>query len=330
MKPIFKLMLIIVVFVVAGCSSPTVTTDNYVAVTSLSPLTSITEAIAGSKIEVIGLIPEGENSHEFEPAPSLVTILEKADVIILNGFNLETHVIELAKTSKKETTEIVLLADIHIPESNYKFDFSFPKENGNPNPHTWTDPMLGLIFAEEITKRFSALDPDNSSYYQSNYESFKARIMDLDQLIKESVSSIPPNNRKLLTYHDSFPYFAERYGLEIIGAIQPSDFSEPTPREVIDLIKQINNHNVPAIFGSEVFPSPILSQLAKESNAEYIDELRDDDLPGEAGDPAHTYFGLLIYDLEILVRGLGGDASSIKDFDVSPTFEGQTKTTYPQ
>ena len=81
MKPIFKLMLIIVVFVVAGCSSPTVTTDHYVAVTSLSPLTSITEAIAGSKIEVIGLIPEGENSHEFEPAPSLVTILEKLSLI---------------------------------------------------------------------------------------------------------------------------------------------------------------------------------------------------------------------------------------------------------
>ena len=323
-------MLIISVLLIAGCSSHTTTTDHYVAVTSLSPLTSITEAIAGSKIEVIGLIPEGENSHEFEPAPSLVTTLEKADVIILNGFNLETHVIELAKTSKKETTDIVLLADIHIPESNYKFDFSFPEENGHPNPHTWTDPMLGLTFAEEITKRFTDLDPDNSDYYQSNYESFKARIMDLDQLIKDSVSSIPPNNRKLLTYHDSFPYFAERYGLEIIGAIQPSDFSEPTPREGIDLIKQINKHNVPAIFGSEVFPSPILTQLAKESNAEYIDELRDDDLPGEPGDPAHTYFGLLIYDLEILVRGLGGDTSGINEFDVSPTFEGQTKTTYPQ
>ena len=168
-------MLILSVLVIAGCSSPTDTTDHYVAVTSLSPLTSITEAIAGSKIEVIGLIPEGENSHEFEPAPSLVTTLEKADVIILNGFNLETHVIELAKTSKKETTDIVLLADIHIPESNYKFDFSFPEENGHPNPHSWTDPMLGLTFAEEIRKRFTDLDPDNSDYYQSNYERFKAR-----------------------------------------------------------------------------------------------------------------------------------------------------------
>ena len=119
-------MLILSVLVIAGCSSPTDTTDHYVAVTSLSPLTSITEAIAGSKIEVIGLIPEGENSHEFEPAPSLVTTLEKADVIILNGFNLETHVIELAKTSKKETTDIVLLAEgkpiiVECPEGqNFK------------------------------------------------------------------------------------------------------------------------------------------------------------------------------------------------------------------
>lgn len=330
MSHIYKLALFVALLTVIGCSGNSTANSDLVAVTSISPITSIAESIAGNKIEVIGLVPEGENSHEFDPPPSVVTILEKANIIIVNGFNLETNVIELSQNSKKDDTDIVLLADLHIPESNYKYDFSFPKENGHPNPHTWTDPILGLTFAEEIKNRFSELDPDNRDYYQKNFDSFKVRIMDLDHLIRKSVGTIPSQNRKLLTYHDSFPYFAERYGLEIIGAIQPSDFSEPTPREVIELIKQINKYNVPAIFGSEVFPSPILTQLAKESNATYIDELRDDDLPGEPGDSGHSYFGLLIYDLEVIVRGLGGDTTGIQDFDVSPTFEGHSKTTYPQ
>jgi len=303
---------------------------GYVAVTSISPLTSIAESIAGDKIQIKGLIPEGENSHEFEPPPSIIRDLSKADLIILNGFQLETHLIELAETNKKDSAELVLLADLHISEENFKYDFSFPEENGHPNPHTWTDPILGLTFAEEIMNRFVKLDPDNQIAYETNYQNFRNRILKLDILIKESIASIEPINRKLLTYHDSFPYFAERYGMEIIGAMQPSDFSEPTPREVIDLIKQINKHNVPAIFGSEVFPSPILKQLSRESGVEYIDELRDDDLPGEPGDSDHSYIGLLIYDLEVIVRGLGGDYSEIKHFDISPTFQGATNTVYPQ
>ena len=109
---------------------------------------------------------------------------------------------------------------------------------------------------------------------------------------------MPPENRKLLTYHDSFPYFAREYGWQIIGAIQPSDFADPTPQEVAALIDQIRREHVPAIFGSEVFPSPVLEQIASETGAQYVDDLRDDDLPGENGDPDHSYFGLMVYRLQ--------------------------------
>ncbi|HXF36487.1 MAG TPA: metal ABC transporter substrate-binding protein, partial [Actinomycetota bacterium] len=123
-------------------------------------------------------------------------------------------------------------------------------------------------------------------------------------------------NRKLLTYHDSFPYFAREYGWEIIGAIQPSDFSEPTPQEVARLIDQIRRAGVPAIFGSEVFPSPVLEQIARETGARYVDDLRDDDLPGEPGEPDHSYLGLMVFDYRTFMGALGGDASAFDRLDV--------------
>lgn len=89
----------------------------------------------------------------------------------------------------------------------------------------------------------------------------------LDTAIKPAVETIPEKNRKLLTYHDSFPFFGPRYGLKIIGAIQPSDFGEPSAQKVAALITQIRQEGVPAVFGSEVFPSKVLEQLAKESGA---------------------------------------------------------------
>ena len=121
--------------------------------------------------------------------------------------------------------------------------------------------------------------------------------------------TVPPENRKLLTYHDSFPYFAREYGWSVIGAIQPSDFAEPTAQEVAGLIDQVRAEQVPAIFGSEVFPSPVLEQIADETGAEYIDDLRDDDLPGDNGDAEHSYLGLMVFDFRTFMGALGGDVA---------------------
>jgi len=104
--------------------------------------------------------------------------------------------------------------------------------------------------------------------------------------------------------------------MRVIGAIQPADFSEPSAQEVAALIDQIRTEHVPAIFGSEVFPSPVLAQIAQESGAKYEDTLRDDDLPGDTGQPEHSYVGLMLYDVRTIVTDLGGDASAL---DAVPT-----------
>ena len=187
------------------------------------------------------------------------------------------------------------------------YDFSFPKEAGSPNPHLWTNPIYALRYAEIVRENLVRRDSANADYYNKNYDVFKVRIEALDKAIQDTINSIPEQNRRLLTYHDSFAYFAARYGVTILGAIQPSDFSEPSARDVANLITQIKVEDVPAIFGSEVFPSPILEQIAKESGAKYVSDLRDDDLPGAPGDAKHSYLGLMAEDLRVMAEALGGD-----------------------
>ena len=139
----------------------------------------------------------------------------------------------------------------------------------------------------------------------------------MDAAVRSATETVAEEDRKLLTYHDSFPYFAREYGWEVVGAIQPSDFAEPTPQEIVGLIEQIRAEDLPAIFGSEVFPSPVLEQIAAETGATYVDDLRDDDLPGEAGDPDHSYLGLMVFDFTTIVRALGGDPAPFEDVDVT-------------
>ena len=118
--------------------------------------------------------------------------------------------------------------------------------------------------------------------------------------------------------------------MQVVGAAQPSDFAEPSSREVARLIDQVKEQRIPAIFGSEVFPSDVLETIARESGAEYVDQLRDDDLPGGPGDPRHSYLGLMLQNMEIMVSNLGGDTSALEGFDPGPVFEGASQSEYPQ
>lgn len=286
-------------------------------VTTVSPVTNIAYNIGGDLIEIIGIVPEGVNSHTFEPAPSDARLLANADLIFVNGLKLEEPTLELAEANKKAGAEIVLLGDQTIAPGEYLYDFSFPREGGSPNPHLWPNPILALRYAEIIRDALVKADPANATAFAANYDAFKARIEILDKAIQATVDSIPADNRKLLTYHDSWAYFAPRYGMQVIGAIQPSDFAEPSARDVAAIIEQIRIEKVPAIFGSEVFASPVLEQIARETGATYVDNLRDDDLPGMPGESNHSYVGLMVENLRVMADALGGDPSMIAQVDPS-------------
>lgn len=296
--------------------------------TTVAPITSIVANIGGDLVQVTGLVPEGTNSHTFEPPPSAAATLAEADIVFVNGLKLEDPSRDLAEENLKDGAEIVSLGEQTITPDEYIYDFSFPEDGGKPNPHLWTNPPMAKRYAEIVADTLAAADPENAPAYKANYGAFAAKVDALDAAMQQATATLAPERRELLTYHDAYAYFAEHYGWTVIGAIQPSDFADPTSRDVAALIDQVRGERVPAIFGSEVFPSPVLEQIGRETGAEYVDVLRDDDLPGEPGDPEHSWLGLMRFDFTTMVDALGGDSSALRALDVTDVAPDRAE--YPQ
>lgn len=298
-------------------------------VTTVAPITSLVAQVVGdAPVAVTGLVPEGTNSHTFEPPPSAAEVLESADVIFMNGLVLEEPTKDLASANVTESATLCELGTAVLPESEWLYDFSFPEEGGKPNPHLWTNPPMALSYAGVVRDLLAQVDPANAAKYEANYRLLADAIGELDAAMVEATATVPADGRLLLTYHDAYAYFAKHYGWTVVGAIQPSSFDEPTPKEIADLIEQVRAKRVAAVFGSEVFPSSVLEQIGEETGARYIDVLRDDDLPGAPGEPEHSWQGLMRFNFVTMVEALGGDAGSLRSLDMAPRVI--DRATYPQ
>jgi ABC-type Zn uptake system ZnuABC Zn-binding protein ZnuA len=342
MRKTLRLALLSLVVASASCSSTDTSDTNAIGcglgdavdgtlriATTVAPITSIVANIAGdTDVSIVGIVPEGTNSHTFEPKPSDAATLESADVIFINGLVLEEPTKDLALANLKDGAAICELGTEILPESDYIYDFSFPREGGKPNPHLWTNPPMAKAYAQVVRDVLSRRSPSNAATFAANYDAFALKVDALDEAMKTATATIPATQRKLVTYHDAYAYFAKHYGYSVIGALQPSSFDEPTPKEIADLIDQIKSEGVTAIFGSEVFPSPVLEQIGAETGVRYVDVLRDDDLIGAPGDPEHSWLGLMRFNFATMVDALGGESSALKTLDVSDV--AVDKAVYPQ
>ncbi len=308
--------------VLSGCggsddSSPESGGDAILVATTVSPITSIVSRVGGDCVDVRGIVPEGTNSHTFEPAPSVAALLSDADVVFINGLKLEDPTLAMAEANMADGAELVELGTVALPEEDYIFDFSFPEEDGKPNPHLWTDPTYAIVYADIVREVLSERDPECADQMQENFEAFAAQAEELAEAVRLDQQTVPAGGLKLVTYHDAYAYFAENFGWQVVGAVQPSDFADPTPSEVVTLIEQIRAEGVPTIFGSEVFPSNVLEEVGNETGVRYEQSLRDDDLPGAPGEENHSWLGLMQYNFATMIEGLGGDAPNVRAVDIT-------------
>jgi len=301
------------------------TSNNLNVVTTVSPITNIVQNIGGDKITIVGLVPEGVNSHTFELSPFEVIKIQNSDLVIMNGLNLEIGIEKIANNSENKNLQLLKLGDDTITEEQLVFDFSFPKNKGNPNPHLWLNVGYTMNYAELIKEKLVEMDPENTEYYTANTKKYLELLEQLDKGIAQSVQTIPEENRKLITYHDSWAYFTPRYGMEIVDVIQPSNFGGVTPQEVARIIDQIKEENIPAVFASQVFQSKIVDQIARESNIEFVEALVDDALPGNIGDSNHTYVGMMLENMQNMIIPLGGNIDALKNVDVGNTYSPSNK-----
>jgi ABC-type Zn uptake system ZnuABC Zn-binding protein ZnuA len=303
-------------------------------VAKVAPLADMVREVAGDRAEVVSLIPEGADSHTFEPRPGDARTVAEADLFVANGLDLNDALVRLAEANLPDDAVMVELAEEIATKDDLVYDHVHDDDDhghthddddghthggaddgAGPNPHLWVSVDHTIDYVDVIARELSSIDPDHADGYRDNAERYIRELEALDDAISQAIASIPDADRKLVTFHDSWSYFGQRYGIEVVAAVQPADFSEPSAAEVRRIIDEIRAHDVPAVFGSEVFPSDVLSVIAEETGAEYVGDVSDDALPGEPGDPGHSYVGMMVHNVRLIVDGLGGDPDILDAVD---------------
>jgi ABC-type Zn uptake system ZnuABC Zn-binding protein ZnuA len=275
--------------------------------------TALVRWVAGGLLRVQSIVPPGANGHTYEPVPADAVVAATADLYIDNGRGLNDSVTDFVRANYRSGTPEVVLSDV-IPKDEVIATDSAEEiaSHGHAhsfNAHFWTDPIYASRYVERIATALSSIDPANGATYAARAQEFVARMTTYDSAFRAAIASIPEENRKLVVYHDSWSYFGRRYGIPIVGAIQPVSFSEPSADEVRRMIDQIRSERVPAFFGSEVFPSDVLDAIAAETGSVYYSDLSDEELPGAPGTPEHSYEGMMLQNVRRITSALGGDTT---------------------
>jgi ABC-type Zn uptake system ZnuABC Zn-binding protein ZnuA len=270
-------------------------------VTSLEIFADMVRNVAGERADVEALLPSGSDPHTFELAPSRVADVVEADIIFMNGLELE-HSIEDIVANNAEGPVIELAEGLPVLTN----DQQYTEEEGEAapegsNPHLWLDVRLGARYVERIRDELIAIDPEGRETYEANAQVYLERLGDLDREMEEAVLAIPAERRKLVTFHDAYPYLAERYGLEIVGVVVPSPGQEPSAQDIAELTDKIESQGVPAVFKEPQFNAAILERAADEAGVRVLDLLSDAYVDG-----VDSYVSLIEYDIRQLQEGLGG------------------------
>jgi ABC-type Zn uptake system ZnuABC Zn-binding protein ZnuA len=236
---------------------------------------------------VTTLVPDGADVHTYEPPPRDVAELSQAKLVVMNGLGLEAGLENTIRQNASSSATVLELA-AHLPTID-------------DNPHLWLDVENGMTYVERIRDALGSIDPAGSAVYSANADAYLARLQALGQEVTAAVESIPPANRKLVTFHDAYPYLARAYGLEMVGFVVASAGSEPSAQDVSHLTQAIRDQQVPAVFTEPQFSARILELAADDAGVQvctlYSDAFSQD---------VHSYVDLMRFNARELARCLGG------------------------
>ncbi len=265
-------------------------------------LADVAQNVAGSRVPVNTLIPIGVDPHSFEPTPADIKKVADSNVLIINGGGVEAFLERLLQNAGGKRLVVVASKGL----MSRKPSAGEPVDAGNPiDPHFWLDPNNVVRYVENIRDGLSQADPDGAAMYAANAAAHIARLEELDHWIAAQVQQVPPARRLLVTNHEEFGYFADRYGFKIIGAIIPS-FStnaSPSAQQLAQLIDQIKSSKAPAIF-LEISANPqMANQVARETGVKLVTDLYTHSI-SDANGPAPTYIDMMEYDTNAMVNAL--------------------------
>ncbi len=289
--------LITLLFVVTACgpakgraSAGAPTLD---VVTTTTVFADIVRNVGGDRVTVTSIVPAGAGPEDYEPKPDDAVKIADADLIVSNGVGLDDFLDKLINAAGEGATARLVLGN-GIPTITV---------DGEPNPHFWLDPSLvGDHFVPAISAALARLDPAGAAGYAANASAYVARIGAMDAANKTKVESLPVANRKLVTFHDAFPYFARHYGFELVGVILANVGQEPTASDLAALVQKVRAAGATAVFSEAQFSPELARTLAQEAGvARIVSTLYNDTL---GPPPADTYLKMMEWNVDEIVKAL--------------------------
>jgi manganese/iron transport system substrate-binding protein len=302
-RPKAILSLILVPLIMAapiGCGTSTAGGGSSAGMVNVVATTTVfadmVRNVGGSHVNVTSLVPKNGDVHTFEPRPSDVRAVATAQLLVMNGLGLDDWLVRTITNASKEGTPLVKLA-VDLPGIGL-----LPgEEPGTQNPHLFMDPLYTEQYVDRIAAGLKQVDPANSATYDSNATAYKGTLKALDTWVREQVTTIPRANRKLVTFHDAFPYYAREYGITIVGVAVDAPGQDPSAGYTAKLVDAIRAAGVKAIFSESQFPAKLVQQLASETGTKVVANLYDDAI----GDPPVTsYEEIIRWDTQQLVDAL--------------------------
>ena len=280
-------------------ASPSAENGKIKVVATTSIIGDVVDNIADDLIDLTVLMPAGTDPHSFEPSPRQIAALSDADIVFVNGFDLEETlmpVLDSAATPDK----IIAVSDGVDPILFAGKDADAGEGGQRSDPHVWMDPNNVIIWTQNIEDALSKADPDHEDAYHRNAEAYREQLQELDEWIQAQITPLLP--LKVVTDHKVFGYFARRYGIEQVGAIVPgySAMAQPSAQEIAQLEDAIQQLGVKAILvGNTVNPS-LAKRVAEDTGVQLI-PIYTGSLSGPDG-PASTYLDFMRYNVDAIVK----------------------------
>ena len=274
---IFNLFILISIssfIIISNCSKVEDNTDQKKVVVSIVPLAEFVEKIGGNKVEITVMVPPGASPHTYEPKPSQLIKVSKADMFIKVGTPIEFEVMWLDKILSTNKKMLVVNASENIEQLNttHHHHHEHGESDNHHNhksatdPHIWTSPLNAKIMVENICEKLIAIDAANKKIYIQNMKNYCATLDSLDKDIEQLLQN--KKNRKFIVYHPAWSYFANRYHLEQVPV--EIDGKEPTAKGIKGLIDLAIKSEIKVIFASPQFNTESAAIIAREIKGEVI------------------------------------------------------------
>ena len=313
--PLLAALALLVALPLAGLGTSTAQSGQRLrVVTSTVVLADFIQQVGGDRVDVVSLVPPGADPHTYQPTPGDVQKVLGANVAIWNGLGFDEQAEQLVAAQGIARLTVAHLAEGiqpirampeghegETPEEHAARAGGAEDEHGHAegNPHLWLDPTLAMRYVQTIRDTLAVADPANAATYEQNASRYLAQLAELDAWALQQVAQIPVERRKLVTFHDAFPYMARHFGLELVGVVLRSPGREPSAQEIAALVTEIKAYGIPAVYAEPQFNARILELAARDAGVQ-VRRLYSDSFDSQVG----SYLDLMRFNVTSLVEGL--------------------------